>query len=207
VAKPVGCPSGTEAYDAEADARVRQYESIAFADVHKAILGLLRPPPARVLDIGAGIGRDAAGFAELGYSVTAIEPTAVLRQHAMRLHPSPGIEWLDDSRPDLSVISAHGAACDVVMLTTVWTHLDEVQRRRAMPRVAALVRPGGVMALSQRHGPIPVGRRMFDIAVTETIDLANCHGLTCVHRTEHRDGLLRRPGVSWDRRAVVRTAA
>ena len=107
----------------------------------------------------------AAGFAELGYSVTAIEPTAVLRQHAMRLHPSPGIEWRDDSLPDLSVISAHGAAFDVVMLTTVWMHLDEVQRRRAMPRVAALVRPGGAMALSQRHGPIPVGRRMFSISL------------------------------------------
>jgi protein-L-isoaspartate O-methyltransferase len=29
-----------------------------------------------VLDIGAGTGRDAAGLAELGYLVTAVEPTA-----------------------------------------------------------------------------------------------------------------------------------
>lgn len=201
-----GSPSGTEGYAAEADALVRQYESITFADVHKIILPLLPLPPARVVDIGAGTGRDAAGFADLGYTVTAVEPTAALRQHAMRLHPSPRIEWLDDSLPGLPVITARGATFDIVMLTAVWMHLDAAQRRHAMPLVAALVRPGGVMALSQRHGPVPAGRRMFDVTATETIDLAAHHGLTCLYRSEHHDGLLQRPGVSWDRLVFARVA-
>lgn len=206
MADPAGCPSGTEGYAAEAESLVRQYESIAFTDVHQIILPLLPRPPGCVLDIGAGTGRDAAGFADLGYAVTAIEPTAALRQHAMRLHPSPSIEWLDDSLPDLPIISARGATFDIVMLTAVWMHLDAAQRRHAMPRVAALVRPGGAMALSLRHGPVPAGRRMFDVTAAETIDLAAQHGLTCLHRSEHRDGLLRRPGVSWDRLLFVRAA-
>ena len=72
-------PSGTEGYSEEAEAFVRQYESISFADVHGWAMHLFLPPPARVLDIGAGTGRDAAGFAAMGHSVTAVEPTAELR--------------------------------------------------------------------------------------------------------------------------------
>jgi hypothetical protein len=39
-------------------------------------------------------------------------------------------------------------------------HLDANQRRRAMPRGAALVNPGDVMILSLWHGPVPGRRRM-----------------------------------------------
>lgn len=90
------------------------------------------------------------------------------------------------------------------MLTAVWTHLDEEQRRRAMVRVASFVRPGGLMALSLRHGPIPAGRRMFDVTAGETVALARAEGLTCILRSEGAAGLLKRPGLSWDRLAFVR---
>ena len=61
---------------------------------------------------------------------------------------------------------------DAVLLTAVWMHLDAPLRARAMPIVAKLVRPGGVLILSQRHGPVPVGRRMFDVTPAETVGLA-----------------------------------
>jgi protein-L-isoaspartate O-methyltransferase len=85
-------PSGTEGYSYEAEALLQQYESISFSRLHKQILRLIPRPSARVLDIGAGTGRDAAGFAAMGYIVTAVEPTAELRMHAMKLHASPPIE-------------------------------------------------------------------------------------------------------------------
>jgi hypothetical protein len=119
--------------------------------------------------------------------------------NATRLHPSPRIEWFDDCLPDLSLLSDRGESFEVVMLTAVWMHLDAQQRQRAMPRVAALVRPGGLMALSLRHGPVPPGRRMFDVTAAETIELADKAGLSCAQRWEDQDGLLKRPGVSWDR--------
>lgn len=191
--------SGTEGYSDEADALVRQYESISFADVHASIMPLLPRPPARVLDIGAGTGRDAAGFAALGHAVTAVEPTAELRMRAMALHTSPDIEWLDDSLPDLSLLSGRGDTFDVVMLTAVWMHLDEPQRRRAMPRLVALVRPGGVMMISLRHGPVPQGRRMFEVTAAETIGLAREQAMACVQHMETGDRLLDRPGITWDR--------
>ena len=198
---PGAGPSGTEGYADEADALVRQYESISFADAHAPVMHLLPHPSARVLDIGAGTGRDAAGFAALGHSVTAVEPTTELRTRAITLHASPRIEWLDDSLPDLPLLAERGEAFDAVMLTAVWMHLDAQQRRRAMPWVAALVRTGGMMVISLRHGPVPAGRRMFDVTAAETIGLAQAQAMTCVQHLAAGDGLLKRRGVTWDRLA------
>ena len=78
--------SGTEGYADEAEALVKQYESIAFADIHSKVLHLIPTTAARVLDIGAGTGRDAAGFAAMGHHVVAVEPTEALRSRAAMLH-------------------------------------------------------------------------------------------------------------------------
>ena len=164
--------SGTEHYADEAPELLKRYESISFADAQAPILQLIPPAPGRALDIGAGTGRDAAGLAVLGYSIVAVEPTEGLRRGAMLLHPSPLIEWLDDSLPDLAVVRARKEDFDLVMLTAVWMHLDEAQRQRAMPNVSALVREGGIVIMSLRHGPVPSGRRMFEVSAEETVALA-----------------------------------
>lgn len=191
--------SGTEGYAEEADALVGQYESISFAEAHRHVLHLIPSAPCRVLDIGAGTGRDAAAFAAMGHAVVAVEPTAELRARAAALHPSPRIEWLDDGLPDLARLA--GRDFDVVMLTAVWMHLDEGQRRRAMPRVARLVRGGGVAVFSLRHGPVPPGRRMFDVSAEETAGLAAAAGLGLALRLDDRADTLGRPGVRWTRLA------
>ena len=43
---PENRPRGTEGYADEADALVRQYESLSFAEVHRHVLHLLPQPPA-----------------------------------------------------------------------------------------------------------------------------------------------------------------
>ena len=198
--------SGTEGYADEAEALIKQYESISFAEVHKPVLHLIPGAPADILDIGSGTGRDAAGFVAMGHRVVAVEPTAALRTRAMALHPSPHIEWLDDSLPDLERVTARGALFDVVMMTAVWMHLDQRQRQLAMPVVASLVRPSGVMIMSLRYGPVPKGRRMFAVSVDETTLLASGRGLRLVLKYDTQDGVLRRPGVSWSRLAFTKTA-
>ena len=123
-----------------------------------------------------------------------------LRTEAQRLHLHPAITWIDDSLPDLDRVHALGERYDVVMLTAVWMHLDLAQRERAMARVAPLVTPGGLMALSLRHGPVPAGRRMFDVSAEETRALARGHRLTVIH--ENRGpAQLGGPDVWWDRLA------
>jgi len=198
--------SGTEGYAEEAAALVAQYESIGFEQTQGSILHLIPAHPCRVVDIGAGTGRDAAGFAALGHRVLAVEPTDELRGRAASLHPSPAIEWLNDSLPDLAQALRRGEVFDVVMLTAVWMHLDEGQRCRAMPNVASLVRPGGVMIMSLRYGPVPPGRRMFAVSAEETISLAQKEGLELTLHRSHLDSVLKRPGVSWTRLAFARPA-
>jgi SAM-dependent methyltransferase len=190
--------SGTENYAEEAPELLKRYESISFADAQAPVLQLIPPAPGRALDIGAGTGRDAAGLVALGYSVLAVEPTEELRRGAMLLHPSPMIEWLDDSLPDLVAVRARKEGFDLVMLTAVWMHLDEAQRQRAMPNVSALVRNGGIVIMSLRHGPIPPGRRMFEVSGEETIALARCSNLFCT-LNRGAEASLRQPGVSWTR--------
>jgi SAM-dependent methyltransferase len=196
--------SGTENYAEEAPELLKRYESISFAEAHMPVLHLIPPAPCRALDIGAGTGRDAAGLVALGHSVLAVEPTEELRRGAMLLHPSPMIEWLDDSLPDLAAVRARKEEFDLVMLTAVWMHLDEAQRQLAMPNVSALVRNNGIMIMSLRHGPTPPGRRMFEVSAEETIELAHRSGLFCTLNRE-AEASLRQPGVSWTRLAFQKS--
>ena len=96
------------------------------------------------------------------------------------------IEWLDDSLPDLAAVRARKEEFDLVMLTAVWMHLDEAQRELAMPNVSALVRNGGIVIVSLRHGPIPPGWRMFEVSAEETIALAQRLGSLLHTETERR---------------------
>jgi hypothetical protein len=79
--------SGTENYAEEAPELLKRDESISFADHHRSVIHLIPTVPGRVLDIGAGTWRDAAGLVGLGHSVVAVEPTEELRRGAMVLHP------------------------------------------------------------------------------------------------------------------------
>ena len=195
-----GRRSGTEGYAETADALVAQYEGLSFEEVHRDTLPLMPAAPARVLDIGAGTGRDAAALATRGHRVTAVEPTAELRAHGRRLHPSPAIDWIDDGLPELDRVHALVAGgrerFELILLTAVWMHLDAGQRTRAMARVAPLLAPGGLMTMLVRHGPVPAGRRMFDVSAAETRALAAAHGLATIHDSE-RPALLGGSAVWW----------
>jgi hypothetical protein len=111
---------------------------------------------------------------------------------------------LDDSLPELARVIARRELFDVVMLSAVWMHLDETQRRRAMPNTARLVRTGGLTIMSLRYGPVPFGRRMYAVPAEETIRLAESEGLTLALKRSSQDGVLRGPGVSWTRLAFAR---
>jgi SAM-dependent methyltransferase len=189
---------GNEGYAEEADALSRLYDSVRFEDVHGPVLHLLPRLPSRALDVGAGTGRDASALAARGHRVVAVEPTAALRTRAARLHPSPLIEWIEDYLPDLARITPRGERFDVIMLTAVWIHLDPQQRRQAMPRVASLLRPGGVLLLTLRHGPAPPGRRvLFETSADETIALARAEGLRLAVKVDHQADFYGRPEVAW----------
>jgi SAM-dependent methyltransferase len=185
--------SGIEGYADQADALAAQYESIAFADVHRDILHLLPLRPSRVLDVGAGTGRDAAALASMGHHVTAVEPTKELRDHGKRLHAGAAIQWIDDLLPNLDRVLGDDEHFDLILLTM---HLDSGQRQAAMRRLNNLLARSGLIIMSLRHGPIPDGRRMFDISPDETCRLFEESGLRVSHRRERED-VLGRADIRW----------
>ena len=196
--------AGTAGYGAHAVDLVGQYESLSFEDVHHDVIHLFPVTSCRVLDVGAGSGRDAAALMRCGHSVFAVEPTAELRGAGQRLHAGLAIEWLDDHLPTLDLVRRTGHRFDLILLTAVWMHLDEQERETAMMTLAELLAEGGRLAMSLRHGPVPEGRRMFDVSAEATIALAARNGLTAVHCSTRGD-MLGRADVGWSNVVLQRS--
>lgn len=197
---------GTRGYAEHADALIGPYESIGFADKHREALPFLPATPSRALDIGAGTGSDAHWLASQGHRVVAVEPTGAFRAYASGRYTSPRIEWVDDGLPGLDSIVRRRLAFDLVLLSAVWMHLDAPERAIAMPVLASLLAPGGVMILSLRHGPVPAGRVMFEVPPAETVAAAKACGLAVL--LEARSASLleanRQAGVTWTKLAFRR---
>jgi SAM-dependent methyltransferase len=185
-----------QGYGREAASLVQRYESIRFDDLHGDVMHMFPVPPARVLDIGAGSGRDAAALTRRGYRVTAAEPTAELREEGRILHALQAIDWVDDALPNLPRLTGRGERFNLILLTAVWMHLDESERHAGMATLAGLVAPGGQIIMTLRHGPVPHGRRMFEVSGAETAALAKQAGLQ-VNLLASRQDTQQRADVSW----------
>lgn len=165
------------------DTSARYYDFIydecfgaAFRSLTSETLSLVRdlqPPPARVLDLGAGTGRIALPLARDGYEVTAIERSPgmadVLQQRAAGLGCA-----IDLRRGDFCVLdrllasggppSAERAPFDVaIAIFTVLNYVVTVDAVAALARgVAAALRPGGHFVFDMAE------RRLFESALFES---------------------------------------
>ncbi len=188
-----------QGYDENADLLIPRYEALDFDLVHKPVRHLFPTTTSTILDIGAGTGRDAAVFAKMGHHVTAVEPTAAFRAAGMALHPTRKIRWIDDRLPTLGSLKAQTRQFDLVILTGVWMHLDDEEQQSAMSNISTLIHSDGKLILPLRHGPIPAGRRMFQVSADTVIDLAAENGLKVILR-QNEQSLQeenRREGVTW----------
>lgn len=107
-------PPSVAAYDAHAPELAQTYESVPFEEAHRSILDLQPATPGRVLDVGAGSGRDAAWFAYRGHEVVAVEPSDNMRREARERHADPRIRWIDDALPGLTLIHRLGLQYELV---------------------------------------------------------------------------------------------
>ncbi|MER6713194.1 MULTISPECIES: class I SAM-dependent methyltransferase [unclassified Streptomyces] len=197
--------AGVQAYYAEsAELLARAYESVSFESVHGALLDLLPEPPARVLDVGAGTGRDAAALAGRGFTVDAVEPVTELRRVAERLHQGTGVTWRAGALPSLQGVQG---PYDVVLLSAVWMHLRPEERPVAMRRLAGLLAPRGILLITLRRGEPPEGRRMFDIPPEEVVGHGAEAGLVPVRLVDEGADLLGRDAVRWNSVALRKERA
>lgn len=101
----------------------------------------LPPAPARVLDVGGGMGVHAEWLAADGYAVHLVDPVPSHVEAAGRL---PGVTAeLGDAR---SLLLQDGSFDAVLMLGPLYHLTDRADRVRAFAEAGRVVRPGGLVA-------------------------------------------------------------
>jgi SAM-dependent methyltransferase len=173
------------------------YEAFGFEEIHRDAMPFLPTAPGLILDVGAGSGRDAAWFAARGWEVVAVEPATALRAQAALLHADARIRWVDDRLPALAGVHRLGLTFDVVWLSGVWQHMPPEERGRAMRKLATLLKPGGRMVLTLRHGPPATDRPMWPVSAQEVERLGLDHGLALRVATARQEDRQGREDVSW----------
>lgn len=188
----------TAVYDLAAHRLVPEYERLTFEEVHAPVFDLVPNSGICVLDVGAGSGRDAAWFAAReNHTVFAVEPSGALRAVGRDRHASPNIRWVEDSLPGLDKVLRSKLTFDLIWLSGVWMHIPPGARTRAFRKLVSLMRPGGSMMISIRHGPPPRDRPTAPASAAEIEELARHYGLQTVRKTPSAD-VGGRPDVAWE---------
>ena len=187
-------------YQKHARVAAQRYESVAAENLHGWLQKFLPEEPGRILDIGAGSGRDAAWLAGLGHQVVAAEPSSEMRKEAKRCHPGAEVQWRSDRLPALRTLSRQ-EPFDLILVSGVWQYVAKSDRKRAFRKAINLLKPGGVLAISLRHGPELPDRQAHAVSAEEIESLARDHGAFVVHKDEVKDGLGREE-VRWTNLAI-----
>lgn len=196
---------GTTGYSEAVQRFITATMAVDFFKLHEPFISLIPVRPSCVLDVGAGIGRDAHVFAEMGHDVVAVEPTLEFLVAAKKLHHAPNINWIEDSLPTLSKLGERTDQFDFILASAILHHLDETERLAAMVRLTALLKQGGVLALSLRQGPAGVGTHVFPTSGRRTIECANARGLTTLVHLQNQPSLMSfKKEVSWTRLAFAK---
>ena len=186
-----------DVYNELADQFSEQYLSVSADDVHQAWLVKHLPSTGLVLDVGAGVGRDAKYFAEGGLDIFAVEPARALRQRGEALTKNLAVRWLDDSLPNLSSVESLQIRFDLILLSAVWMHVPVSQRERAFRKLTNLLKPGGKLVITLRHGTSPDARSMWPVSLDEIKGFATKFGVV-VHTFEQDADQLNRADVTWE---------
>ncbi|QIZ78594.1 class I SAM-dependent methyltransferase [Ferrimonas lipolytica] len=187
-------------YQTNADTLNSQYGSVPFEKAHSNWQGHWPRSGMRILDVGAGNGRDAQWMASQDCSVIALEPNTAMRQHGQRNtkqleHGS--VQWLDDRLPELSKAIALGMQFDLILVSAVWMHLADSSRERAFRKLAKLLAANGKLVITLRHGEFTDGRVAYPVSVAQIERLAKDQALRVNHKSELSQDTLGRSEVQW----------
>lgn len=143
-------------YEKKAAVLIPSYNAIDSATLYALVTTHFPKSPARVLDIGAGTGRDARWFSGAGYVVTAVEPAKAFRESGKQT--GSDVEWHDGRLPELTCLSGRGTLFDLVLLCAVWHHLSPRDHLAAIQSMSNLTEKSGRIVMSLRHSANPKSR-------------------------------------------------
>lgn len=187
-------------YEDNAQDIASRYESVGSPVAKYFPLAFL--PGARVLDIGAGSGRDLAHLIKSGYDAYGVEPTDGLRAAAEAAHPELAGRLASSALPELGM--PFDGKFDGVLCSAVLMHVPDHQLFDAALAIRALLNPHGRLLLS-----LPLSRgddlvdkrdargRLFQGYTADEIQLLFARlGFQCIGRWDSDDALAR-AGTSW----------
>lgn len=188
------CADSIDYYERDPKAFADRYDSVAFEDVHPHVLTYL-PSSGSVLDVGAGSGRDARFMAARGLKVTAVEPSAGLRDLGAR--NSKDVIWIDDRLPDLERIVEKTERFDLILCSAVLMLVEPMDLKKSLTTFAQVLVPAGKLAINLRT-PMPEEPPgiFFDHTDHDVLAAADAAGFRCLHRFEAKDAL-GRSGYDW----------
>lgn len=177
-------------YDRNAAKLVPRYDRLTFEDVHHGLLPYLPNPPAAILDVGAGSGRDAIALAHRGYLVTAVEPAKSMLRHGCERSADLAIEWINDRLPSLVSLQDRKASFDLILCSAVLMHIPPARLDLAIETMRGLLRPTGRLAVSVRTQAANDEPGLFnDHGAATIIGSADKAGLTLVRSFADEDRL------------------
>lgn len=186
------------AYATHASELSRRYRALPAGDGIARHLARAFEPAHRVLDIGAGSGRDLAQLVAEGHVAYGIEPVREMRAEAIAAYPTLDGKLLDGALPDaLPDVANLGGPFDGVLCSAVLQHLPRAQIFDAVYAIRGVLRQGGralVSVPAQRPDIGEDGRdaygRLFQIVPPgELALLFERVGFRVVERWEDPDSL------------------
>jgi len=182
-------------YDQNSESLGQRYELSSFEEIHKSILHFLSPPPKRILDIGAGSGRDAAWFSNYGYQVTAIDPSIKLIEFAKHAHREK-IDWKIDRLPKLHTVRKN--IFDIVFVNAVFMHLNKKEIEQSLQIIHNLLSNEGLLIVSIKSEKLKDTFLFFDVDITHFTNCCLSLGLKILFQTSESD-VYGRQNVTWHR--------
>ena len=183
-------------YSENAGIFYKKYDGLQFEEINSPWIHLVSSHRLKVLDIGAGSGRDAIWLANKGHEVMAVEPADKLRALAEKKHSHHLIHWVKDSLPSLRLVTKMGIKFDLILLNAVWMHIDPIARENAFETVVKLMNKRSNCVMTLRYGPSPDKRIMYPVCKRELIRLAEKNKINVVLDII-RDDVFGRSDVSW----------
>jgi SAM-dependent methyltransferase len=104
------------------------------------------PKSGRILDVGCGPGRDALAFKTMGYSVTAIDASAVMVALASERLGYPALQIPFDE-------ISYADEFDGIWACASLLHVTKRDMPNVLERLCRALKPGGVLYASFKRGP------------------------------------------------------
>lgn len=189
---------GIKGYEGREERFIAATISLDFQALYHDFLPFIPVQPGHILDLGAGIGKDAYEFARMGHAVTAVEPLDSFRAEGQKRYVSANIEWVDDGLPALGKLEGRSGQYDFILAGGVWHHLDETEQDMALLTVTQLLKPDGIFAVTLRNGPAGLGTHVFPTPATRIISQAKEYGLgILLHLQRQPSMMVNKENVTW----------